>query len=579
MKSRKRMFLAVVAVAVLFGAGGFVLGQQLESPEDARAEVTAPQASLIGVPVESVALSNDVVVRGDAAFEGAVNLELDASLGDGTSRVVTGRVPEVDSLVDEGDVVIEVSGRPVFVLEGELPAFREFGPGLEGDDVLQLETALQRLGFLDVSPDRLYGSATEQAILDMYEASGYEARAESAGEESQLEGARDAVDGAKEQLADANDALDDLLAPASLTEQESDAQARQARLDTIDRAQDGLVDAREALDETKLGLPSDQLIVAIDGLQDAEQSADLDAIEAANRALRQAQDADQATLERAEEAVDTANEAVADAVEALADYDRLEAAKDADGTDTSRAEQAVADAEERVAELEADLAELEEDTGVRMPAAEIVFLPELPRTVTSVDVERGDFVTGTVMQISGTEVRITTGVSEANRPLLELGQRVIVDSAQLGIEVDGEISELADRTGTNGVADTRYYMQVTPTGDYSVTEMVGVNFRLQIPLEKSDGEVLAVPNSALFIGADESSRLRVLEDDGETTRIVVVEVGLSDKNNSLVEVTALDGSLQQGDFVVVGEERITGSTEAEADSEGDDADGSGGEGS
>ena len=37
MTSRKRLFLAVVAVAVAFGAGGYVLGQQLESPEDARA--------------------------------------------------------------------------------------------------------------------------------------------------------------------------------------------------------------------------------------------------------------------------------------------------------------------------------------------------------------------------------------------------------------------------------------------------------------------------------------------------------------------------------------------------------------
>ena len=148
---------------------------------------------------------------------------------------------------------------------------------------------------------------------------------------------------------------------------------------------------------------------------------------------------------------------------------------------------------------------------------------------------------------------------------------MIIDSAQLGIEVEGEISELADRTGTNGVADTRYHMQVTPTGEYNVSEMVGINFRLQIPLEKSDGEVLAVPNAALFIGADGSSRLRVLEDDGETTRIVEVEVGLSDKNRSLVEVTPLSGSLTADDLVVVGEDLRTLESGGVADSEGGDS--------
>ena len=53
MKSRKRLFLAVVAVAVAFGAGGYVLGQQLESPEDARAEVVQLQARLAEVPKDA----------------------------------------------------------------------------------------------------------------------------------------------------------------------------------------------------------------------------------------------------------------------------------------------------------------------------------------------------------------------------------------------------------------------------------------------------------------------------------------------------------------------------------------------
>lgn len=570
MKSRKRLFLAVVAVAVLFGAGGYVLGQQLESPEDARAAVAAPEPSLIAVPVESVALSNDVVVRGDAQFEGAIDLELDATLGDGASRVVTGRVPVIDSIVDEGDVVIEVSGRPVFVLEGSLPGFREFRPGLEGDDVLQLEEALARLGFLTVTPDRLYGTATEDAITAMYEAVGYEPRAESDGEESQLKAARDQVESANEQLANANDTLDDMLRPPSAVERLNDQQSREARLEGIADAEKNVVEAREQLDEELAATPSVQLLLAIEGLQGAEQTGDADAISSANRNVTSAQQADEQRIQAARDAIERAEEGVADAVEALADFDALQAAQDADGTDTSNAEEAIVSAQERLDDLEADLAELEDEVGVRLPTAEIVFLPDLPRSVTSVDVERGDFVTGSVMRISGTEVRITTGVSEANRPLLEVGQRVIIDSAQLGIEVDGEISELADRTGTNGVADTRYYMEVIPVGEYAVSDMVGVNFRLQIPLEKSDGEVLAVPSAALFLGADQVSRVRVLEDD-DSTRIVDVEIGLSDKNRSLVEVTPLNGDLLVTDLVVVGADLAAEPVAAAEDDSGDEA--------
>ena len=538
MISRKRLFLAVVAVAVAFGAGGYVLGQQLESPEDARSEVAAPEASLIAVPVEATALSNDVVVRGDAEFEGAVDLELDAAWGDGTARVVTGRVPEIDAEVNEGDVIIEVSGRPVFVLGGDLPTFREFKPGLEGDDVLQLETSLERLGFLTVEPDRLYGAATEDAILALYEAAGYEPRAASDGEESQLKSAEQAVEAARTTLANANDVLSDLLRPPSLVQQTREVQARQQLLDQIERAQ-------EMLDDAKEDRPSEALLQAEEALQQPMVSTAR--IDQANRAVTSAEDAEQARVDAAQDQLDNARQSLIDA-------DAITAAEESDGVDTSNAQRNVTDAQERLDQAESDLAELEDEVGVRFPVAEVVFLPNLPRTVTSIDVERGDFVNGAVMRISGTKVRITTGVSESNRPLLEVGQRVIIDSEQLDIEVQGEITELADRKGTNGVADTRYYMLVTPIGEYNVSELVGVNFRLQIPLERSEGEVLAVPLAALSAGADGSSRVEVERADG-ATELVAIEVGLQDKNRSLVEVIPIDGNLSAGDLVVIGIEQ------------------------
>jgi len=526
MKSRKLLFLAVVAVAVAFGVGGYVLGQQLESPEDARAEVAPPEASLIAVPVESVALSNDVVVRGDAGFEGAIDLSLDATLGDGTTRVVTGRVPAIDSLINEGDVAIEVSGRPVFMLAGDLPAFRSFKPGLEGDDVLQLETALSRLGFLSVEPDNLYGEATEEAVAAMYENQGYEARSADESEEGRLEAAEKAVENARTALADANDDLSELLKPDTEAQRVRDQQERQRFLDSIEQAQEALDETKD--DRTQSRQALDRLTQAeIDGIGVAE----------ANAALVGAEESERRAVEAAEEALEGARES-------LADYDELQSAVERDGTDTSGARRRIADAEETLIDLQLELEDLEEEIGVRLPAAEIVFLPDLPRTVTAVDVELGDFVNGPVMRISGTEIRIVTGVSETNRPLLEVGQQVIVTSDELGIEVTAEITELADRKGTKGVADTRYYMLIQPTGEHQGSEMDGNNFRLQIPLDRTEGDVLAVPLAALSAGADGSSRVEVERADGSTD-LVKVEVGLQDRSSSLVEIKPIGDNIAQ----------------------------------
>ncbi|KAG1649232.1 putative ABC transporter ATP-binding protein YvrO [Nymphon striatum] len=288
------------------------------------------------------------------------------------------------------------------------------------------KSRFQRLGFLSVEPDRLYGAATEDAIAAMYEAVGYEARSADEGEENQLEAAEKAVESARTALADANDNLSDALSPPSQVQQVSEAQQRQRLLDAIDQAQ-------EALDEANADRPSNSLLAAIDQLTAAEAAGE--GIQGANQAVAAAQQAEEQRVEQAQDALDQAKRALAEA-------EALDAAEDLDGTNTTNARNAVSDAEERLVDAEEALAELEEDIGVRLPVAEVVFLPDLPRTVTSVDVERGDFVSGSVMRISGTEVRITTGVSEANRPLLEVGQRVVIDSEQLGIEVEGEITEL-----------------------------------------------------------------------------------------------------------------------------------------
>jgi multidrug efflux pump subunit AcrA (membrane-fusion protein) len=82
-------------------------------------------------------------------------------------------------------------------------------------------------------------------------------------------------------------------------------------------------------------------------------------------------------------------------------------------------------------------------------------------------------------------------------------------------------------------------------------EIVGANVRVTIPVSSTGGAVLAVPAAALSATANGSTILEV-ENEDRTLRTVTVEAGLA--AGGLVEVTAIEGELAEGDLVVVGRE-------------------------
>ncbi len=213
-RRRQWLLVGVVAVAVLAGVIGFVAGRQISSPADVAAGVEPPEASLITVPVELRELASTVVSRGDVRLEGSVEVEVDGSVAGeaGGVAVVTGLTVGEGEVVDEGDVLIEVAERPVFALVGELPMFRNLGPGSQGDDVTQLQEALVRLGF-DVSVDGTFGESTERAIEQLYLEVGYRALGLSDDEQAELDAARDTLAASESQVVSAQSALSSLSKP------------------------------------------------------------------------------------------------------------------------------------------------------------------------------------------------------------------------------------------------------------------------------------------------------------------------------------------------------------------------------
>jgi hypothetical protein len=120
--------------------------------------------------VEFRRLTSSVIVRGDGRFAGqaTVPLRIDAPV-----PVVTRTPIPVGHLVNAGDVLVEVTGRPVIALPGRLPAYRDLVVGDTGPDVVQLKQALLGLGYDPGEPDDAFTAQTAAAVAALYRQLGY----------------------------------------------------------------------------------------------------------------------------------------------------------------------------------------------------------------------------------------------------------------------------------------------------------------------------------------------------------------------------------------------------------------------
>lgn len=575
MSSRTKVLFAIVAVAVAAGFVGWYAGQQIKSPEQIAADTAAPEASLITVPVESRTLSRDVITRANAAFQDSTDLNLNLSTTSGSAPIVTGRVPTLGDELTEGTVGLEIAGRPVFILEGDLPSFRSMGPGTTGVDVLQLEQALLRLGFFVGVADELFDSETEAGLNNMYLQAGYTSPELSEGDRSQLEAAAEAVERAEDAIDDANDrlaaAIDGSERSASSIAQEGQSLVNARR--SVADAEYGLIQINITNPQGKIDAAENDAVIARAEMAAAQQA--LVAAETSQPPLPEGQiEALKADLEQAQgqlsqaqsnfenmrdsraNAVRGGNAQLVQAREQLA-LAELQNAEGMEPADFSGEQDAISDATEDLEEAEAELAELEDEIGTVFPQSEFLFLGNLPRLVSRVDVEPGQTVSGSVMRISGDTVTFSGGIPEISRRYVTVGSTVVIDDAGTGIEITGTITELADNAGTNGQPDSRYYFEITPTTTFVAEDVVSVgNFRLVIPIERTEGEVLAVPVAALSAGADGSSRVEVAR--GDSTALVTVVVGL--EADGFAEVEPVGAELIAGeDRVVIGVDRTGGS--------------------
>lgn len=556
--NRNRLVGGALGLVVGAGAIGWIAGATITSPAEAAARAQPPTPSLITADVDQRVLSADIIARGSIDFDDPISLSLKGSVGGDVETQIVTAVPEVGTELTDGSVALEVAGRPVILLTGDLPVYRDLRPGSSGDDVEQLELALNRLGLLS-NPDRTWGPETGAAIQALYANAGYTANTTSDADRDALDAARDASRMANQAVQDAQKALNEAggATGSSLVEAQNGVADAQASLTAATAARTAAIASANG----DLTIAQQELTDANTSLTPAPGTPDYIALQ---NAVTNAQNAVTAVTAEQDALVRSAQSAL-DVAKA-----RLKEAQSPG--DTTALRRALEDARRQQTDASAQLVEAEKKAGTWIPAGELIFVKRLPVQVNDTSVSRGETVSGSFMTVSGADIAMTVGVSEQDARRLEVGDKVIIDEPDLLEEpIEAFISEIPEG-GSSG------RVQMTVSFENLPDILIGSNVRVIIPVESTAGEVLVVPAAALSSVANGDVRVEVEDPEKPgTTRFVTVVTGLA--ADGVVEVRPVDGSLKKGDRVVVGKADIGPKTiiddedeDAGPSSESDDAD-------
>ena len=484
-----RVIWVIAAVAVLSLIAGIALSRFIISPAEAASNAAAPEGGLITVPVEYRALSNNVTIRGSANYADSVDVTIET--GDiGGPAVVTGQVPEVGASLDAASIALEVTGRPVIVLPGDLPVYRTLRVGVSGPDVLQLKEALQSMGISagNVSSN-VFDSATAAGVAALYATVGYPAPASPEGTTENISSANEGVSNAQDNLTAANLAL-------------QQAKAGPSQVDIIEQGNLVAAAQRKVTEECD---PDPTLSPCLD----------------AQGALALAQAVSAQVLAPKDVSAEAAN--VASANRALASAKTL-------------------------------LTEAQQGALTYLPSSEVLYLDNLPRRVDDVSVKRGSIISAAVMRVSGAALVVQASAAETDAKLLAVGDEAVIampDDTEITATIS-EITPQKAESGSADSGRFDIFFEPQELTNDQLLMLQGSSVRISIAVGETEGEVLAVPLAALTAGAGGESRVEVVDPDGDGKETILIEVTTGLAAAGFVEIEPVSGSLKEGDLVVVG---------------------------
>ncbi|RZU30673.1 hypothetical protein [Blastococcus saxobsidens] len=483
---RNRPLWITAAVAAVALVAGLLVGRFVVAPDPAGAETPAP--GLVTVPVAFGPLSNDVTIRGQVAYADSVEVTIDTSAISGPA-VVTGQVPEVGSELGPLGVALEIAGRPVIVLPGELPAYRTLRVGVSGPDVVQFKEAVRAVGLDagDPADDRFDGAAAS-AVTALYAQAGYPAPGGQEGAEEGVLAAQGAVRSAEQGVAAAQAELAGARRGPSAVE--------------VREADNGVAGAKRELDAALATTPDDPVVIG--NLRDALALAQL---------RRQELDVP---------------------------------------PDTTAQRASLSAAQQQLDQARAALTESQQAVLPTLPAGEVLYLSRLPRRVDAVETRRGAVLQGAAMTVSGATLGLSGTVAAADARLLSAGMPATFELLD-GEEHAATITEVTPGDGDGARWTVQLEPAPLTTEQVVQVQGTNVRVGIPVGATDGDVLSVPLAALSAGPGGESRVEVVVgdpRDGAGAETRLVVVETGLA--ADGAVEVRPLEGDLEEDDLVVVG---------------------------
>ena len=485
-----------IAVALTWFAAS-----RVQSPSEATASAAAPEPAVVTHPVQRRALAATVALRGTVVAPDTIEVMPVASA---RGRMIVTRISVTrGDVVHEGALLAEISGRPLLLAQGSLPAWRDLRSLMEGQDVAQLNAALVRLGFLDpADAGDSFSGATSDAITAWYQKAGYTPPQTV----EDLEGVIARADDAVLALADSLRSTRRALQEAQRGPSELDLATTQISLDNAKR---DVSDLAEQLATLKAG-PTEE--VAAERALDAAHRAQEEAIMLTKRKHSDAE----AALHLAELALEELLRpaATGDIVDEISSLKRSLVAAESEAMNVRKTE------------------------GVMLPAAEIIFVPQAAMTVLEVDVEIGDELEGSIATLSPGHLVVEVFVPSTQQHDLSAGSfGVAMLEDGLGTTIEVVVAEgsgdIVEDPATGTPSRRLFLVPVDPI----VAEALSLSVITQFETTRVEDE-LVVPVSSIY--SDANGATFVLNATGGDLVPVAVEILLVADGWVAVKSEALD---------------------------------------
>jgi len=164
---------AVLVLTVVVAVVAFLIGRGVSTPAEQAARAKAPAPSELTAPVALTHARTTVVLRGTLTDGGAISVAVPGDLS-GDLAVVTAVGTSSGAHVADGSLIAAVAGRPVFVMQGRIPAYSAMSYGSTGIEVNELQAGLDAAGFgVGFDTAGTYGAGTAAAVAELYQRDGY----------------------------------------------------------------------------------------------------------------------------------------------------------------------------------------------------------------------------------------------------------------------------------------------------------------------------------------------------------------------------------------------------------------------